>query len=231
MIICENSHSFLFCLTKNSENFCAYFALTTIFSLNMVILGQLNTITMTDLTPKQEKFCQVFFNTGNATYAYKKVYDCKKMKADSLRNTAKNLKNHPKIQARLKELQEQYERESSVDRKRIEQVLVDIVTSMDSDLYDIDGGDKVKMRAPIDLPKRTKNAIQRIRNDNGRIEIVFNNKIEAARLLGRWNGWEKPIEVENRHSGNIGGELSIIPNGFDNLYTDDDEAESNLDEL
>ena len=208
--------------------FCAY----NHFSPNMVILGQLNTITMTDLTPKQEKFCQVFFNTGNATYAYKKVYDCKKMKADSLRNTAKNLKNHPKIQARLKELQEQYERESSVDRKRIEQVLVDIVTSMDSDLYDIDeSGDKVKMRAPIDLPKRTKNAIQRIRNDNGRIEIVFNNKIEAARLLGRWNGWEKPIEVENRHSGNIGGELSIIPNGFDNLYTDDDEAESNLDEL
>ena len=104
---------------------------------------------MTNLTPKQEKFCQVFFNTGNATYAYKKVYDCKKIKADSLRNTAKNLKDHPKIQARLKELQEQYERESSVDRRRIEQVLVDIVTSMDSDLYDIDeSGDKVKRCGP-----------------------------------------------------------------------------------
>lgn len=187
---------------------------------------------MDNLTPKQEKFCQVFFNTGNATYAYKQAYDCGKMKPDSVRTTAKMLKDNPKIQARLKELQDKYEEESRVDRKKIEQVLVDIVTSCDADLYDMDEDrGTIKMRTPINLPKRTKNAIQRIRNDNGKIDVVFNNKIEAARLLGRWNGWEKPIEVENRHSGNIGGELSIIPNGFDNLYTDADEDNANLEEI
>lgn len=187
---------------------------------------------MTDLTPKQEKFCQVFFNTGNATYAYRQSYDCEKIKPSNITRIANDTKNHPKIQARLKELQDKYEQESRVDRKRIEQVLVDIVTSCDADLYDVDEDrGTIKMRTPINLPKRTKNAIQRIRNDNGKIDVVFNNKIEAARLLGRWNGWEKPIEVENRHSGNIGGELSIIPNGFDNLYTDVDEENTNLEEI
>lgn len=58
------------------------------------------------LTPKQEAFCQAYIETGNASEAYRKAYDCERMKPDSVNRKAKELLDHVKISARLAELRE-----------------------------------------------------------------------------------------------------------------------------
>ena len=58
------------------------------------------------LTAKQEKFCLIYVETGNATYAYKQAYDTSSMTDKTVNEKASlNLKKG-KIRARIKELRE-----------------------------------------------------------------------------------------------------------------------------
>lgn len=57
-----------------------------------------------DLTPKQEGFCQAYIETGNASEAYRRHYDCEKMKDATVNRAAKQLLDNYKIATRIKEL-------------------------------------------------------------------------------------------------------------------------------
>ena len=56
------------------------------------------------LTPKQDKFCKVFIETGNASEAYRQAYDCENMKEATINRCAVELLENPKITARLDEI-------------------------------------------------------------------------------------------------------------------------------
>lgn len=56
------------------------------------------------LTMKQEKFCMVYVETGNASEAYRKSYNCSNMKPESINNKAYELLKKVEITARLDEL-------------------------------------------------------------------------------------------------------------------------------
>ena len=56
------------------------------------------------MTPKQEKFCLIYRETGNASEAYRQSYDCKNMKPESINRKAKELLDNGKIAARLQDL-------------------------------------------------------------------------------------------------------------------------------
>ena len=58
------------------------------------------------LTQKQEDFCIAYLETGNATQAYRSVYNTSKMKPETVNRSAKELLDHHKITARLKELRQ-----------------------------------------------------------------------------------------------------------------------------
>ncbi|ATF73983.1 terminase small subunit [Pasteurella multocida] len=45
------------------------------------------------LTPKQEKFCQLYIELGNASEAYRQAYDCSKMSDESIKVNASKLLN------------------------------------------------------------------------------------------------------------------------------------------
>ena len=61
---------------------------------------------MSNLTPKQEKFCLAYLETGNASEAYRRAYDAGGMNTDSISRKAKELLHNGKITARLAELRE-----------------------------------------------------------------------------------------------------------------------------
>ena len=63
------------------------------------------------LTSKQETFCKEYIsNGGNATQAYKKAYDCSKMKDKTINENASRLLKDSKVTARLKDLQEPFQK-------------------------------------------------------------------------------------------------------------------------
>lgn len=59
---------------------------------------------MTSLTPKQETFCQAYLETSSATEAYRRAYDCGRMKEASVHRMAHEALKNPKIAARIEEL-------------------------------------------------------------------------------------------------------------------------------
>lgn len=59
---------------------------------------------MAKLTPKQERFCLAYMETGNASEAYRRAYDAGAMKPATVNRTAKELLDNRKISARIEAL-------------------------------------------------------------------------------------------------------------------------------
>lgn len=53
------------------------------------------------MTPKQEKFCQLYIEVGNASEAYRRSYHATEISAASVNRKAKELLDNGKIAARL----------------------------------------------------------------------------------------------------------------------------------
>lgn len=166
------------------------------------------------LTEKQEKFCQFYLDTdGNASEAYRMAYDTSNMQPNTVWNSASLLMDNPKVAQRIDEIRVERAAASIVERKKVERVLMDIVTADPNDLYIADPKTgKIKMKTPSQLPKRMRNALKKIKNNRGIVEYELNGRVEAARLLGSWNGWDAPKEVNVNNTGNMMGEIRI---GFD----------------
>jgi phage terminase small subunit len=56
------------------------------------------------LTPKQEAFCIAYLETGNASEAYRRVYNARRAAPSTIARNAKALLDNNKIAARLEEL-------------------------------------------------------------------------------------------------------------------------------
>ena len=59
---------------------------------------------MRKLTPKQEKFAQVYVETSNATEAYRQAYNTKSKNEATINREALRIKEHPTVAPRITEL-------------------------------------------------------------------------------------------------------------------------------
>ena len=60
------------------------------------------------LTIKQEKFCMVYIETGNASEAYRQAYNTGKMSNDAVNVEASRLMDNPTVSLRLEELKNKH---------------------------------------------------------------------------------------------------------------------------
>lgn len=86
---------------------------------------------MVNLTPKQEKFCIAYLETGNASGAYRLSYNAKKMSEQVINNEAKKLIDNPKIAVRLEELRKPVVEKTQLTLERV------IVENMNVAFFDI----------------------------------------------------------------------------------------------
>ncbi|MCT8543939.1 terminase small subunit [Glaesserella parasuis] len=66
------------------------------------------------LTPKQEKFCQLYIELGNASEAYRQSYDCSKMSNETINTKAKELLKNGPITVRLDELRSSHQQRHNI---------------------------------------------------------------------------------------------------------------------
>ena len=79
------------------------------------------------LTFKQEKFCKYYVDTeGNASEAYRMSYNTANMKPETIWSAASRLLANSKVSTRINEIKAQRAKESEVERKTVEKVLMDI---------------------------------------------------------------------------------------------------------
>lgn len=79
------------------------------------------------LTPKREKFCQEMAKLGNQRQAYKKAFNCKNMKDETVDNNAYKLMQNNEIIARLKELSEETKSSNIASAQEIQEYLTRVM--------------------------------------------------------------------------------------------------------
>lgn len=170
-----------------------------------------NTIADGTLTAKQEAFCRHYVDTGIASEAYRMAYNTERMKPESIWTNASQMLNDAKVAQRIEEIRREYAEASKVERKKVERVLMDIIIADPSELYIYDQSTgKARLKSPGQMPRRLRNALKKIKNNKGVVSYEFNGKTEAARILGAWNGWNAPTQID------IGGKMKQeIRIGFD----------------
>lgn len=167
------------------------------------------------LTEKQERFCNYYLDCdGNASEAYRMVYDASKMQPETIWSNASRMLASNKVATRIAELRSERAEASKVNREKVEKILMDIVTMDPNDLYIVDPvTGKIKLKSPNQMPKRVRNAMKKISNDKGKVSYEFNGKVEAAKLLASMNGWNAPQQIAL--TGKDGAKTNEIRIGFD----------------
>ena len=79
------------------------------------------------MTPKQERFCLAYIETGNASAAYRSAYDVSPTtKPETVWRKAKELLDHGKVAARIAELQ-------AAHRQRHNMTIDDLTHELETD--------------------------------------------------------------------------------------------------
>jgi len=68
-----------------------------------------------NLTPKQDRFCQLYIETGNASEAYRQSYNACNMKPETINRKAKELLDNGKIRARVEGLQTEHQERHNIN--------------------------------------------------------------------------------------------------------------------
>ena len=69
---------------------------------------------MANLTPKQERFCQLYIELGNASEAYRQSYDADSMNENTVNRKAKELLDNGKITARLELIRKEHSKRHNI---------------------------------------------------------------------------------------------------------------------
>lgn len=69
---------------------------------------------MPKLTPKQEKFCLLYIELGDASEAYRQSYHCSKMKPETINVKASELLKNGKIAVRVQELHDSHRQRHNI---------------------------------------------------------------------------------------------------------------------
>jgi len=87
------------------------------------------------LTPKQEKFCQEYIKTGNASEAFRRAYPASlKWKPDAVHSRASILLSNSKVQQRIDGLRKAIEEEAIADAKERQRFWTEVMRDQGADM-------------------------------------------------------------------------------------------------
>lgn len=163
----------------------------------------------TELTPKQERFCQEYARFSNASAAYRIAYNTENMQPETIRPKACNLLKQDNIRARVEEIKEEYAKKYAAEKDNVVRILCNIIGVNVDDLFveeeTDDGKTKRRLRNIEELPTTAKEAIKVISNNRGKVTYQFYDKMDAIRQLCSIMGWEKDktLNINNRQDNTL----------------------------
>ena len=146
------------------------------------------------LTPKQEKFCNLYLETGNASKAYRGAYSCDKMKDTTVNRKAAELLKNGKITAEVRLMQSELKKTSDIKKEAILEELSCIAFSTIEDYVKFDGK-RLEFKSFEELTEKQLRAIESIRHTKYGIEIRLHGKNWTIERICRILGFDKPEEL------------------------------------
>ncbi|WP_306540548.1 terminase small subunit [Dysgonomonas sp.] len=162
----------------------------------------------TTLTPKREKFANLYVETGNKSEAYRGSYSCSNMSEKQIWEEASKLSKNPKVAQRIKELQTNLEKRSDITKDKIINELAKIAFSSIAYLHNtwIERVDFEKLTS--DQKASIKNISTKVEKKNTGtnkdpdiiqveyVKIELHDKIKALESISKMLGYDIPIKQE-----------------------------------
>ena len=159
-----------------------------------------------NLTIKQEKFCNYYLETGNASEAYRRAFSCSRMKEKTIWEKASVLLLKDKVRARIEQLRVELQRRSDITKDEAVRILSDIARANIVDTLSVSKSKDFTTILIDDitkLPLSTQHAILSVKSNEKGYEIKLYNKIEAIDKLSKLLGWDAPVKQEIAGNTNI----------------------------
>lgn len=166
------------------------------------------------LTPKQERFCLAYLETGNASEAYRRAYDAENMKPSTIHSRAYELLDNSEIAARLEELNrsavtsavmsrtEALEKLSALARTDLKDLVefgeYELGSDPDSGAPIIQTSWRIKSSALQDPVKMA--AISELTASKEGIKIKTHSPLTAIQQLAKMQGWEAAQKFDHSSS-------------------------------
>lgn len=155
---------------------------------------------MKKLTIKQEKFCNRYIESGNASDAYRYAYDCTRMKDETVNNKAYILQNKGDIRERLTQLKDELKKKSDITKERIIEEVVAVLNAKITDYLDFDGH-TLKFKSFADLTENQIKAIESIKEGKFGIELKLHGKEWSIDKLNKMLGFDAPEKMDITSAG------------------------------
>lgn len=149
------------------------------------------------LTIKQEKFCDIYLETGNATEAYKQAYDCGNMKYDTIVKRASELLKNGYITGMLEKKRTSLNEQSDIRKQDILEELKSIAFSDIADYVNFDGT-TLSIKSFEKLTPSQRKAIESIKKGKYGIEIRLHGKNWSIDRICKMLGFDAPVVMEQR---------------------------------
>jgi phage terminase small subunit len=164
------------------------------------------------LTKKQEDFCRVYIETGNASEAYRRVYNCERMKPETINRNAFDLIHHNKISAMIEKEQERLKRVVSIDKERLLYELKAITEASITDYLEFDGL-ILKFKDFSKLTDKQIRAIEGIKQTKDGFELKLHGKSWSLDRVCKILGYEAPKKIDHTTGGEKiqGDKIIILP--------------------
>ena len=161
------------------------------------------------LSIKQEKFCNFYLESGNASEAYRRSYNCLKMKSETINTKACQLLKKDKIRARVEELQSELKKKTEITKERVLEELGKIGFSSIAHLHNtwierkefekITDDQKACIKS-ISTKVMKKNIGTNELPDIVNVELVkieLYDKVRALEVINNMMGFERPGEMRS----------------------------------
>ena len=163
------------------------------------------------LTPKQEKFCLVYLETGNASEAYRQAYDAQSMKPETVNKRASELLDNGVIAGRLEALTEQATTSAVMTRTEALEKLSLIADTALTDLLEFDQHELDTPDGPVretiwrmkdsdGIAERAAVAIKSVTMTKFGPKIEMHDKLNAIQQLAKLQGWEAAQKFDHTSS-------------------------------
>ena len=147
------------------------------------------------ITIKQEKFCNKYIECGNASEAYRTVYSCSKMKAETVNERASRLLGEYKVSTRVQELQDELKAKSDITKERVLSELSAILDSRITDYLDFDGV-FIGFKPSCDWTDKQVKAVESLKEGKNGIELKLHGKSWTIDRICKMLGFDAPTKSE-----------------------------------
>ena len=147
------------------------------------------------MTPKQEKFCNIYHETGNASEAYRSAYSCKFSKETTVNRKACALLKKGNIRARVDQMQQELRKASEITKEMVLEELSAIAFADIRDYLWFDGF-TVRFKPFSELTPRQAKAIESVKQTKAGIELKLHGKSWSIERVCKLLGFEAPRDIK-----------------------------------